>query len=70
MFEQIIMFLIYACLVAAMIYLLLWVIGTVAGVAIPPKVVQILWVVFVLVCLLFLVRIFVSGGGVHSFFVK
>ncbi len=66
MFEQIIMFLIYVCVVAAVIYLALYVLGTVIGVPFPPKVVQIIWVIFMLICLLLLVRIVLSAGGIHA----
>lgn len=57
MVEAIIMSLIYICLLAIAIYLILWVIQAVAGISIPPKIVQIIWIVFVLVCLLLLVRL-------------
>ena len=63
MIEAIIYALIYICLLALVIYLILWVLGTVAGVQLPPKVIQIIWVVFALVCLLILVRLLLPHSG-------
>jgi len=57
MIEAIITTLIYICLLAAAIYIVIWVIQTVAGIAIPPKIVQIIWIVFVLLCLLLVFRL-------------
>ena len=57
MIEAIIMTLIYICLLAVAIYLIIWVITSVAGIALPEKVVQIIWIVFVLICVLLLVRL-------------
>jgi len=65
MIEAIITGLIYICLLAIAVYLIIWVLQTVAGVALPPKVVQIIWVVVVLIALLILVRILLGGGGFH-----
>lgn len=64
MIEGIIMALIYLCLLAAAIYLIIWVITSIAGIALPPKVIQIIWIVFVLVCVLFLVRMLLPGMGI------
>ena len=63
MIEAVIYALIYICLLALVIYLVLWVLGTVAGVQLPPKVIQIIWVVFALVCLLILVRLLLPHSG-------
>jgi hypothetical protein len=63
MIEAIIYALIYICLLALVIYLILWVLGTVAGVALPPKVIQIIWVIFALVCILILVRLLLPHMG-------
>jgi hypothetical protein len=63
MIEAVIYALIYICLLALVIYLILWVLGTVAGVTLPPKVIQIIWVVFALVCLLILVRLLLPHSG-------
>jgi hypothetical protein len=65
MIEAIIYALIYICLLALVIYLILWVLGTVAGVALPPKVIQIIWVIFALVCILILVRLLLPHAGIR-----
>lgn len=63
MLESIIMFLIYVCVVAIVIYLVLWVLRDVLGLPLPAKVIQILWVVFALICILFLLRLILPGMG-------
>lgn len=63
MLESIITFLIYVCLVALVIYLVIWVLRDVIGLPLPPKVLQILWVIFALIVLLFLVRMIVPATG-------
>lgn len=63
MLEGVITALIYICVLALVIYLVLWVLETVAGVGIPAKVVQIIWIVFALVAILILVRLLLPGGG-------
>jgi hypothetical protein len=63
MIEAVIYALIYICLLALVIYLILWVLGSVIGVQLPPKVVQILWVIFALVCILILVRLLLPHSG-------
>lgn len=63
MLESIIMFLIYLCVVAIVIYLVLWVLQTVLGLPLPGKVVQIMWVVFALIAILFLVRLLLPLSG-------
>jgi ABC-type transport system involved in cytochrome bd biosynthesis fused ATPase/permease subunit len=63
MIEAVIYALIYICLLALVIYLILWVLGSVIGVQLPPKVVQILWVIFALVCILILVRLLLPHAG-------
>jgi hypothetical protein len=62
MIEGIIYALIYICLVALVIYLVIWVLTTVIGVPIPAKVIQILWVIFALICILILVRLVLPHG--------
>jgi hypothetical protein len=39
------------------------VLGTVVGIALPPKVVQIIWVIFILVCVLILVQMVLPRAG-------
>lgn len=63
MIEAVIYALITICVIALVIYLVLWVLQTVAGLALPPKVVQIIWIIFALVCVLILVRLLLSSGG-------
>lgn len=58
MLESIITFLIYICVVAIVIYLVIWVLRDVLGLPIPAKVIQILWVILALFALLFLIRLF------------
>lgn len=55
MFENLVMLLIYICLVVGACYLVIWVLEQL-GVALPPKVVQIFWVIVVLICILLLYR--------------
>lgn len=58
MLESVIMFLIWACVVALVIYLVIWVLRDVIGLPMPPKVIQILWVIFALIVLLMLAQTF------------
>jgi len=62
MIENIILLLIYICLLAVAVYLIIWVLGIV-GVNLPPKVVQILWVIVALIALLLIVRVILGAGG-------
>lgn len=62
MIEALITFLIYACVIALVVYLVIWVLGII-GVALPPKVIQILWVIVALVILLAALRILLPGLG-------
>jgi hypothetical protein len=55
MFEAIIFLLIQICFVVALVYIVIWVLG-ILGVALPPKVVQIFWVIVVLIVILLLYR--------------
>jgi hypothetical protein len=61
MIESIITLLIYICLLAIVVYLVIWVLGIV-GVNLPPKVIQILWAIVALVALLLIVRMLLGGG--------
>ncbi len=63
MLESIIMFLIYVCVVAIVIYLVIWVLRDVLGLPLPAKVIQILWVIFALIVILFLVRLILPLAG-------
>jgi len=64
MITAIITALIYIVLLAIVVYIIIWVIGVI-GLAIPPKIIQLIWVVFALVVLLILVQLFLGGGIPH-----
>lgn len=66
MLTAVISLLIYICVVALIIYLVIWVLQDVVGLALPGKVIQILWVIFALIVILLLVNLLL-GGGVGSF---
>jgi multisubunit Na+/H+ antiporter MnhF subunit len=63
MLASVITFLIYVCLLAIVIYLVLWVLRDVVGLPIPEKVVQLLWVIVALIAILWLVQMVLGGGG-------
>ena len=63
MLASVITFLIYLCIFALVIYLVIWVVRDVLGVPIPPKVIQILWVIVALIVILWLVQIVLGGGS-------
>lgn len=66
MFESVIILLIQICLVVALCYIVIWVLGII-GVALPPKVVQIFWVIVALIVILLLYRAlapFIHGGRI------
>ena len=51
---------IYACVLALVVYLIIYVLGII-GVPLPPKVIQILWVIVMLVVLLMVLRLVLPG---------
>ena len=59
--ESIITMLIYVCLLVLCAYLVIYVLG-VLGVALPPKVVQIIWLIVALIVVLMLVRMLLPIG--------
>lgn len=63
MVESLIMFLIYVCVIVAACWLVIWVLGQI-GVALPPQVVKIFWVIVVLIILLLLWRMI--GGSLTN----
>jgi hypothetical protein len=63
MLASVITFLIYVCVLALVIYLILWVLRDVLGLPIPEKVIQILWVIVALIVILWLVQMVLGGGG-------
>ena len=68
MLEALITMLIYVCILALVVYLVIWVLGQI-GVSLPPQVIKILWIIVALIVLLYLVRLVLGGGfalpGVH-----
>lgn len=65
MVENIIYLLIYIALVVGLIHLILWVLARL-GIALPPMVVNVLWVIVVLIVILLCWRAlspFIGGGG-------
>jgi hypothetical protein len=65
MLAAVITFLIYVCLLAIVIYLVIWVLRDVIGLPLPDKVIQILWVIVALIVILMLVQLVTGGGGFH-----
>jgi hypothetical protein len=69
MLASVITFLIWVCVLALIVYLILWVLQDVLGLPIPAKVIQILWVIIALIVILWLVQLVLgaSGGGAMHF---
>lgn len=55
MFENVVMLLIYICLVVGACWLVIWVLGQL-GVELPAQVIKIFWVIVVLIVILLLYR--------------
>lgn len=64
MIEGILIALIWICVAALVVWLVLFVLNTVVGWPVPAKVVQIIWVIFVLLAVLWLLRAVLPGLGV------
>ncbi len=62
MIEAVIRALIYILVLAAAVFLVLWVMSII-GVALPVMVVQIIWAIFALVCVLVLFRLLRPHAG-------
>lgn len=62
MIEAVITLLIYICVLALVVYLIVWVLEIV-GISLPPKVVQIIWVIVALIALLMIVRVLLPHMG-------
>lgn len=62
MIESVISLLIYVCILALVIYLVIFVVRDVLGVPIPPRVVQIIWVIVALIVVLMLLQAISAGG--------
>ena len=63
MIASVVTFLIYICVLALVIYLIIWVLRDILGVPIPAKVIQILWVIVALIAILMLVQMVLGGGN-------
>jgi len=59
MLTSVITFLIWICVVAIVIYVL----RDVVGLPIPPKVIQLIWVIVALIAILWLVQMVLGGSG-------
>lgn len=64
MVETVIALLIYICIIALVFYLIVYVMG-VLGIALPPKVLQILMVIFALIVILMLYQALIGAGGIR-----
>jgi hypothetical protein len=62
MIEGLIMLLIYICVLALAVYLILWVLEII-GISLPPKVVQIIWVIVILIVILLILRLLLPSLG-------
>ena len=69
MVETVISLLITLLVVALVIYLIIWVLQVI-GLNLPAKVMQILWVIFALIAILFIYRALVGSGGLNFGHVK
>ena len=66
MLASVVTFLIYLCILAIVIYLIVWVVQDVIGLPIPGKVIQLLWVIVALIAILWLIQMVLPGvGGFH-----
>jgi len=64
MVESLIMLLIYICGIAAVVWLVLYVLQTALGWAIPDQIVKIIWVIVFLVVLLLILRLVLPIAGI------
>jgi hypothetical protein len=62
MITTIITLLIYLCLLALVMYLIIWVLGEI-GLSLPAQVIKILWVIVALIALLLIVQALLGQGG-------
>lgn len=63
MLTAVITFLIWLCVVAIVIYLVIYVLRDVIGLPIPPKVIQLIWVIVALIAILWLVQTVLPMAG-------
>lgn len=64
MIEAVLIALIYIAVAALVVWLVIYVLNTVVGWQLPAKVIQIIWVIFALLAILWLVRAILPGAGV------
>jgi len=64
MITAVITLLIYLCILAIVVYLIIWVLGII-GLPIPQKVIQLIWVIAALIAILMIVQFLTGAGGVH-----
>jgi formate hydrogenlyase subunit 4 len=64
MIEAIIMLLIWVCVIAGVIWLVLYVLNSVLGWTLPEQIVRIVWVIFALIVLLLILRLVLPHLGV------
>lgn len=64
MIEGIIIALVWICVAAAIVWLVIYVFDSVIGKPIPPRIQSIIWVIFLLLALLWLLRAVLPGLGV------
>ena len=62
MLTSVITFLIWICVLANVIYLVIYVLRDVVGLPIPAKVIQLIWVIVALIAILWLVQLVLGGG--------
>lgn len=65
MLTSIITLLIYICVAALVFYLVIWVLRDVVGLPIPERVIQIIWVIFALIVILWAVQLLLGAGGLR-----
>jgi hypothetical protein len=65
MISVVIMGLIELCMIALAIYLILWVLQTVVGIALPAQVINIIWVIVALFAVLYLVTKVLPQMGIR-----
>jgi hypothetical protein len=65
MVESVITLLIYICVLVALAWLVIWVVTEILGLPIPPRVVQIIWVIVALVVILLVYRAVAPHLGLH-----
>lgn len=64
MIEAVIIALIYICVAAALVWIVIYVFDSVIGKPIPPRVQSAIWIIFMLLALLWLLRAVLPGLGV------